>query len=106
MIRIQTTIFLKICFISVFAIFLLNDLRAQEKYVGQHNDCDTTLLPPSDAYRVHITNVDDVERINADFSSYPLPCEVLYQINQKRKEDETVWWQWTPRILIEIYPKK
>lgn len=78
-------------------------MNGQTKYNGQDQDCDPNLLPSPGTYKIH---VESGYRENSVSASTPvtLPCETYYEIRSRRKENETVWWQYNSYILIEIFP--
>lgn len=77
---------------------------SQSKYNGSQTPCDSTLLPSPETFKIHLTNVDRTND-NLYHTYYTLPCDVLYEIEQRRKQNETVQWQWNNFILIEIFPQ-
>jgi hypothetical protein len=78
---------------------------SQTKYSGSSNDCDSTLLPPKNSYEIiYIKEAVENTAVNND-SKIALPCEVLYEINTKRKDFDIVEWKINHVTLIRIFPK-
>ncbi len=85
---------------SCFAVY------AQDKYTGIDTDCDQSMMPNSNSYKVIFLQQNiDKEISTQEQQSIPLPCVILYQIEQKRKDYETVDWQINGNTIIRIFPR-
>lgn len=76
-------------------------IQAQNKYTGTDNDCDVSLMPSTDIYKIETDTAATENKINKNIT---LPCDIYYQIPLKQKENETVKW-YVSNYIITIYPK-